>query len=207
MNEGATRYPLAWPIGWKRSIIGGNLRTQFKSGRNEITLVAAVDRLDREMGRLGAREALLSTNLRLGMRGDPLGNQPQPPDRGAAVYFKLRGKDRVLACDRYTTVAGNVAAIAAHIECIRGVDRYGVGTLEQAFAGYDALPAPGASNRPPWRKVLGLEASAMPDKDAVQAAYREKARDLHPDTPFGSHDAMAALNAARDAALREIGAR
>jgi hypothetical protein len=33
-------------------------------------------------------------------------------------------------------VADNIAAIAAHIDAIRRQDRYGVGTLDQAFAGY-----------------------------------------------------------------------
>jgi hypothetical protein len=63
------------------------------------------------------------------------------------VYFKLHGKDRVLACDKWDRVADNIAAIAAHIDAIRRQDRYGVGTIDQAFAGYSALPPPGGTSR------------------------------------------------------------
>lgn len=201
----ASRYPLVWPFGWKRSTPGGNRRTRFSSGRSAITVPAARRRLEEELRRLGVPDwnVILSTNLRLGVRGDPLANQPEPADRGVAVYFRLGGKDRVLACDIWTTVAGNIAAIAAHIECIRGIDRYGVGTLDQAFAGYDALPPPGADNRPPWRKVLGVEGDVS--RETILTAYRNRAKAAHPDLPGGSHEAMAVLNAARDAALQELG--
>ena len=62
-----------------------------------------------------------------------------PDDPGVAVYFQLHDKERVLACDKWDTVADNIAAIAAHIDGIRRQDRYGVGTIDQAFAGYSAL--------------------------------------------------------------------
>lgn len=203
----ATRYPLSWPTGWKRaSRHGGNKFTPFTSRGGKITTYDATTRLDRELDRLGATSAILSTNLRLGMRGDPLSAQPEPADRGVAVYFKMKGKDRVLACDVYTTVAGNIAAIAAHIDALRRIDRYGVGTLDQAFAGYDALPSPGAHNRPPWRKVFGFKDEQDVSTETIQGAYRELAKLMHPDLQGGSHEAMAGLNEARDAALQELSA-
>ena len=82
---------------------------------------------------------------------------------------------------------------------LRAIERYGVGTLDQAFAGYDALPPPGAANRPPWRKVLGIPDDAPLSEDVIQSAYRKRAMELHPDKG-GSHDAMAALNDARQRA-------
>lgn len=213
----ATRYPLSWPFGWKRTPAGQRKPTRFTKTSygtyagggsyrraRDLTIAEARKRLDLELERLHARDVILSTNVELTTYGEPRSGRRPPEDPGAAVYFRLSGKDRVLACDSWTTVAGNIAAIAAHIDCIRGIDRYGVGTLEQAFAGYDALPPPGANNRPPWRKVLDLADPVSPD--AVQAAYRSKARQFHPDLPGGSHEAMAMLNEARDAALREIGA-
>lgn len=217
----ATRYPLSWPTGWKRATPSQRQRAKFKKGVRQysntpgggswlsssaLTVPQGLKRLQAELDRMRVRDVIISTNVELNSYGEPRGGRRDPDDPGVAVYFKLNGKDRVLACDCWTRTADNLASVAAHIECLRGIDRYGVGTLDQAFAGYDALPPPGADNRPPWGKVLGLDAVAKPDKDAVQAAYRDKARDLHPDMPFGSHDAMAALNEARDAALREIGA-
>jgi hypothetical protein len=210
-----TRHPLAWPHGWPReqgrrkaarfysaSQYHGIGSSHMKSGK--VTISDALDRLERELARLGVdREVIVSTNLVLGSRGAPLSNQAEPRDPGAAVYFSLKGKDRVLACDRWDRTADNLAAIAAHIDAIRRVDRYGVGTLDQAFAGYDALPPPGADNRPPWRKVLGIADDENSSADAINAAYRDLARKFHPDVPGGSHEAMAQLNEARDAALRE----
>lgn len=149
--------------------------------------------------------AILSTNVELTIYGDPRAGRREPDDPGVAVYFKLHGKDRVLACDRWDQVQGNIAAIAAHIDAIRRVDRYGVGTLDQAFAGYDALPPPGASNRPPWRKVFGFEDGIRIIHADIDRRYRDLARHFHPDMKDGSHEAMTQLNAARDAALREIG--
>ena len=202
-----TSYPLCWPTGWKRGPRGGKVVGRFKHAGRWITVAGALDRLEAELVRVGVPDwdVIVSTNLRLGMRGAPLSNQPEPDDRGVAVYFKLKNKDRVLACDRFTTVADNIAAIAAHIDCIRGVDRYGVGTLDQAFAGYDALPPPGAVAKIPWRKVFGLDEAVTPNRGEVDRLYRQMAQQFHPDLQGGSHDAMAMLNAARDEALKEIG--
>lgn len=200
-----SRYPLAWPAGWPRKPKVGRKHGRFSKGKNYITVAAALDRMEEELAKLKATDPIFSSNLRLGLRGDPIGNQREPDDNGVAVYFKLNGKPRVLACDGYTDVASNIAAIAAHIDCIRGIDRYGVGTLDQAFAGYDALPPPGASNRPPWRKVLEFGSDAKLERTMILARYRHLAGKFHPDRPGGSHDAMAQLNEARDEALREIG--
>lgn len=199
-----TSYPLAWPLGWPRAT--SRRRANFSSRGGNLTISDGLNRLDGELRRLGVLNwnYILSSNLVLGQRGNPLANQAEPQDPGVAVYFKLKGKPRVLACDRWNRTADNMAAIAAHIDAIRRVDRYGVGTLDQAFAGYTPLPPPGADNRPPWRKVLEVADPVTPD--AVQAAYRAKARQFHPDLPGGSHEAMAMLNEARDAALRELAA-
>lgn len=199
----ATQYPLCWPAGWARTPSHRQTPGRFSDHGRELSVSRAIDRLDGELSRLGVPDwnVILSTNLRLGMRGAPLADQPQPSDRGVAVYFKMKGKPRVLACDKFTKVADNIAALAAHIECIRGVERYGVGTLEQAFTGYDALPPPGADNRPAWRAVFNLGRDATIDQ--VERVYRSMARQAHPDNG-GNHDTMAALNVAIEAARKEL---
>jgi hypothetical protein len=215
--SGVTRYPLTWPFGWKRTPGSARKPARFKSTSinyvnggsyrrsRDLTVADARRRLDVELERLGARDVVLSTNVELTIYGEPRSGRRPPDDPGVAIYFRLKGKDRVLACDTWDDVAGNIAAIAAHITCIRGIDRYGVGTLDQAFAGYDALPAPGADNRPPWRKVLGLADDAPAIEDVIQHYYRKRAAELHPDKG-GTHDGMAQLNLARDEAMREAGA-
>lgn len=109
----------------------------------------------------------------------------------------LNNKPAVLACDRWRTVAGNVAAIAAHMNAMRSMDRWGVGSLDQMFAGYLTLPAPIVTAD--WRTPLGNPATLA----HAEAVYREKMRTAHPDNG-GSHAAAAALNAAIEIARREL---
>lgn len=213
----ATRYPLSWPTAWKRTPTNQRRRAKFSKGgsnyinghsyrtTNALTVPQGLDRLRAELERLQARGIIVSTNVELNSYGHPRGGRRDPDDPGAAVYFKLEGKDRVLACDRWDRTADNLAAIAAHIECLRGIDRYGVGTLDQAFAGYDALPPPGAVAKIPWRKVFGLNDAITPNRAELDVLYRQMAQQFHPDLQGGSHEAMAMLNAARDEALQEIG--
>lgn len=144
---------------------------------------------------------ILSTNVRPTLHGDPSSRDGNPGDPGAALYFTLNGVARVLACDTWLRLADNIAAIAAHIDAMRKIDRYGVGTLDQLFEGFRALPAKGGS----WRSMLGFEHDARPSIADVNRAFRERAETMHPDKPGGSHEAMAAINAARDAAREELG--
>lgn len=144
-----------------------------------------------------ARYVTLSANLVLRLDGQPRAGQPEPQDKGVAIYFQLDGRDTVLACDKWDRVADNIAAIAKHIEALRGIDRWGVGTAAQAFAGYQALPLPEQ-----WWQVLEVPARASADE--INAAYRVKARSAHPDSG-GSNAAMARVNAARDEGLRKAG--
>jgi DnaJ-class molecular chaperone len=80
---------------------------------------------------------------------------------------------------------------------MRGIERWGASDMmERAFSAFEALPPP----RSHW-ETLGIRPGSS--ADAIQAAYRAKARAAHPDAG-GSDAAMAELNSARDAALKEI---
>jgi hypothetical protein len=97
-------------------------------------------------------------------------------------------------------VADNITAMAAHIDALRRIDRYGVGTLEQALAGYKALPADSAAD---WRSVFGFAVGERVTVDLVQQRFRDRARNSHPDR--GGTDAeMSHLNRAREFALLEL---
>lgn len=194
-------YPLQWPAGWPRAKT--RIRASFGKktwdssyrwqSASRLTVADARQRLQDELDRLGARYVTLSTNIELRMDGMPRSGQAEPADPGAAVYFRLDGKPIVLACDKWDRAADNIAAIAKHIEALRGMDRWGVGSTKQAFAGYEALPAPEQ-----WWQVLGVPQTAS--KEEIRAAYRRLAREAHPDQG-GSDAAMARLNAARDAGV------
>jgi hypothetical protein len=198
-------YPLQWPAGWartdayrrKRASFGTTARS-YAGCREALTVADARERLSRELDMLGARYITLSSNLELNLNGQPRSGQREPADPGVAVYFRLNGKDMAFACDRWDRAADNIAALAKHIEAMRGMDRWGVGTAAQAFAGYEALPSPD-----PWWKVLGLGHPNVTRSEIV-VAYRKASQAAHPDRPGGSHDKMAAVNAARDEGLRRF---
>lgn len=197
----AEAYPLQWPVGWprakwrRRATFGTTGRSRYRS-KDALTINEARQRLADELERLGASYVTLSSNLELRLDGLPRSGQAEPHDVGVACYFRLGGKDTVLACDKWDRTADNIAAIAKHIEALRGIDRWGVGTAAQAFAGYQSLPAPEQ-----WWQVLGLAERATAEE--IKAAYRAKARAAHPDSG-GSDAAMARLNAARDEGLRRL---
>jgi DnaJ-domain-containing protein 1 len=112
-----------------------------------------------------------------------------------AFYFELDGEPHVLACDRWATGPDNIAALAAHIEALRGQERWGVADIRQAFAGHVALPAPEQ-----WWQVLGVTPDATPGQ--IDAAWRERMANAHPDRAGGSNNAAARLNHARDEGRR-----
>ena len=200
-------YPLQWPVGWKRipahhrqgakfAKVNTDHHPQIGTWKSiqELTVADALRRLFRELDLLSASNCVVSTNVETRADGLPRSDRRAPDDPGVAVYFQLHGKDRVLACDKWDRVADNIAAIAAHIDAIRRQDRYGVGTIDQAFAGYSALPAPGSAARHrPWHEVLGLRPHASLDE--AETEYRRRAKVAHPDNG-GSADRMAKLNAA-----------
>lgn len=199
MESNAQRFPLSWPSGWARTDRYKRRRASFQSRGSALTMAGAIARLSGELARMGASSEVLSTNVETRLDGLPRSGQPEPSDPGAAVYFKLKGKPRCLACDAWDRVADNVAAIAQHIDALRRIDRYGVGTLEQAFAGYQALPQHAAS----WFTVL--EFSDPPKVwEVIEARYKSLARVHHPDAG-GNTETMAKINAAYDTARLEFG--
>lgn len=226
VNE--TAYPLSWPAGWKRTprdqrlatapftagesytktdrrqTEGGWVERERKASRSKpVTVAVAVERLEQQLGYLDAR-GFLSTNLELRLNGMPRSGQPNPDDSGAAVYFTLRGKRTVLACDKWLRVADNVAALAAHIRALRSIENYGVGTLEQAFRGYTALED-FSSGTIPWRRVLGFKDDATVGRDQVEEKYRSLMKRYHTDITGGDHLQSAQLNLAIVQAREELG--
>jgi len=78
------------------------------------------------------------------------------------------------------------------------VTRFDRADVEQAFAGYLALPA----STEDWWLVLELLPTATLVE--VEEAFRRLAKEAHPDVG-GTHEAMARLTAAREIARRLLG--
>lgn len=196
-----TRYPLQWPVGWKRTPYRASAK--FSKHDKRLSVYDGVQRVLRELERLGVTEAdvVISTNLQTRLDGMPRSDQAQPADPGVCVYWQ-RGKKpmQCMAIDRYDKVADNLAAVAATLEAMRAIERHGgAAILDRAFTGFTALPAPiVAGMTRPWWEVLGVPRDAT--KDQINIAYRRLASDAHPDKG-GTAERMAEINRAREEGL------
>jgi hypothetical protein len=189
-----TAFPLQWPAGMRRTAFPDRSAFGAKTIRSAYDFAAA------EIRRMGGSAIVVSSNLRLRGDGTPYSDQRQPADVGVAVYFQRRGQSVAFACDRWQKLEHNLYAIGKTIEALRGIERWGsADTVDQAFAGFVALPPPLA-----WWTVLGVDPES--GVDVIEAHFRTKAKTAHPDAG-GSHAAMSELTAARDAGLKARGAK
>lgn len=189
-------YPLQWPLGWKRT------QTPLNSKFKGQTVHTATKILMAEFGRLNAKKVVLSTNIILRNDGYPHSRLRPPEDKGVAVYFDLKGVQHVMACDKWKSIEDNIYAIAKHIDALRGQDRWGVGSLEQAFSGFKALPASFIVEKS-WYEVFGFEQGiTIITRELINDRYRNLTMQYHPDKPGGLEERMSELNQARDKALK-----
>lgn len=192
-----TPYPLAWPENMPR------YKSARQAGAFKTSLSGAMNNVKDSL-RLFAADSgkqitslVISSNVTLG--------EDKPADPGVAVWFVWDGLSVCIPVDRYAKVEANLQAIHHIIEARRTELRHGTLALVRAtFTGFAALPAPGGSKRP-WRDVLGWAPHHSPSREEIESSYRQKAKERHPDAPGGSHEAMSELNAAKAAALKELG--
>jgi hypothetical protein len=188
-------YPLQWPVGRPRT-------RHPRSAAFKQTFTSAKKGMLRELEAFGATSAIISTNLPVRLDGTPIANRQPPSDKGVAVYFTRNGHQSVFACDQWDTLHDNLHAIAKTIEALSGIERWGSKEMmERAFSGFQQLAAPQAR---PWRTVLGFPAHASPTANEIEHAYRERAKQCHPDLG-GSTEAFTELQQARDKGRQEIG--
>src|SRR5689334_9122873 len=101
------RYPLAWPLGWKRS-------------KKPISLY--VDRFfDSFFCMPDGCWQWKNTNQQRYSKARYI------DDPGVAVYFKRKGQELCIACDKYLRVSDNLHAVGIAIEAFRTIERHGTG--------------------------------------------------------------------------------
>lgn len=187
----APAYPLSWPDRIPRRT------TPRQAGAFKTSLPAALKNVQDSLRLFGTdsgkkvENIVLSSNVSLG--------STRPHDPGVAVWFSWDGLQVCIPVDRYQTPEANLQAIHHILEARRTELRHGTLALVRAtFEGFRALPPPPGQQH--WSQVLSLPGTAT--RADIEAAYRDKAKTVHPDKG-GSADAMAALNLARDQALRD----
>jgi hypothetical protein len=209
-------YPLTWPAGVKRSDYWR--KANFFGTRTGQQIQAVLD----ELRKLGARNVVISSNMPVRPDGIPYADGPQQPngDPGVAVYWSVSmsvgGEWRLvpycMPCDKWNRIADNLHAIALSINAMRGLDRWGAVTVEQAFAGFAELPPGQTEAAPaarPWRDVIGGPWPELPPDellDLVRGRYRRSMKLVHPDIAGPAGAAVSAeLNVAMEEAERELG--
>lgn len=167
-------YPLHWPDGYNRTPSSKRFSSNFKQSYD-----AAQRHLQYELSRMGAKEIIVSTNLRLRADGLPYVDElnRKIDDSGVVVYFKHKGVQTSLCCDQYLKVWENIYALAKGIEALRGIERWGISDfLNRAFTGFTALPE---SKIETWYEVLNISKTATIDE--IKSSYRALAKVHHPD--------------------------
>lgn len=208
-------YPLQWPDGWERTI---NRSIPKFSAEN---FARIRDRVIRSLRKRGSNVVITSD---LPTRGDGLPYaDARCKDPGVAVWWVEKGKEMVVACDRWRLLPYNLSAIDRTLEALRGIDRWGAATLvDKAFSGFAALPPPGGTSEgsdvvmapamPSWREVFDV-ATNLSDVlskadifNLVKGRYRSMIDRVHPDKA-GAHadvNQTVILNAAFEAAQKEL---
>lgn len=215
-------YPLQWPANKPRSNNRERARFSIKktvtssygssySRNKELTMYEAVNRLLGELDRytrtgrnfrIPKQSIVISTNIPVKKDGTPYSNFKKPDDPGVAVYFNLDGRPYCLPCDKWDRVEDNIAAIASHVNAMRGIESWGVGEAHDHYVGFKALPENGSNTSyQAWYETLGISQSA--NAFQIKEAYRAQAKKAHPDAG-GSIDDWNKLTKAYEQAINQL---
>lgn len=194
--ESQTAYPLAWPAGWPRTPYHKRETShRFGGSIHGLTFDRARRQLQDELGRLGARNVVISTNVPLRQDGNPYAGAAtaRMDDPGVAVYFTLRDRPLSMARDGYANIAANMRSLFLAIDGMRQLERHGGSyMMERAFSGFTALPPPQTC----WQ-ILGIPKGSA---ENIRKAFKEQAQR----SGAGGNIDMGQLVKARDEALKEI---
>lgn len=178
-------FPLHWPANFPRTAPGDRQPARFHRDGRPLTIAVARDRILAEIGaftragrpwRIDPDQVVISSDVPLRRDGLPASGRRMPEDPGVAVYFELDGEAYCLPCDTWDRVPDNMAAIAAHLGAMRGIERWGVGDVRAHFAGFVAIEHQPTER---WHDVLGCAPDATPAE--VSAAYKAARKRAHPD--------------------------
>lgn len=177
-----TAYPLSWPDGWPRAVGARESDQRFAGRAYGLTMGRARDQLIDELGRLFAKDVVISSNVALRPDGLPYSDHRRVNDPGVAVYFTLKKRPLVMATDRFVSVAGNLRSLALAVDAMRQLERHGGGKMmERAFTGFVAIAPP--TWKKPWREVFGVKPDwrgamreAPHDRRHLQEARRHRRR-------------------------------
>lgn len=201
------------PIGtWPGDLTAYRLDTPFKAD-----YTSTVTLLERELDAVGAQAVVVQLAVaRADLRVNALRASHRPDHPGVILTFNAPRLGKVrFACDRFLHWHANLRAVALGMEALRRVDRYGITSDGQQYAGFRALESaesargfasPEDAARYIARLAMGETAddgkveriadAMLVDDELAATYYRRASRAAHPDAG-GDEAAMARLNAAR----------
>lgn len=167
---------------WDRRGAGHRPHSPFQAAYQ-----STIDLLEREARQIGARRVVVELALReadLRLDGKPYANA-KTDHPGVTVALDSRHGPLKYTADKFATWQENLRAIALGLEALRKVDRYGMTSRGEQYAGWKALPA-GTSDEVERGHALIREHGSLPA--ALKAT--------HPDHG-GNVDDFRAVQAAR----------
>lgn len=198
--------PLKIPHGYQLSF---QRQRRYDNGFPQtLSLDDAVVYLEDELkGLTGAHVSVFSNYDRL---NSPRTRAKREDDSAVCVEIRLGTRSYYLICDRWYLVEHNIYALHLAVRAMRNMVKWGVGSIEQVLAGFDAAfdSAAGktaahvsAEALPEWMHVLGLGANAT--LDDANTVYRRRAKEA---ANANDEDRLMQLNAAIEAARTFFGA-
>jgi hypothetical protein len=172
----------------------------------DISIDKAIEFLEDEIKALEPTRAVIYSNY------DRLNSERNRVKReeDSAVCCELRIDNRTyyLICDRWTNIEHNLYALHLTLRNIRNMTKWGVGTIKNFLAGFDAAGSQHQELRtsddgvitPEWMNILGLGISAtIEDANMI---YRHRAKEAATDP-----DRLLSLNQAIESARKYFGVR
>ncbi len=170
-------YPLQWLPQQPRT----KRPQRARFGNHSVSLAGRY--LFDELRKLGAKDLVISSNLRRLVSGDGFYANQRIEDAGIVIYFKLKGNDKAMACDKWDKPEHNLWSLYLSISAIRGLERWGGSEfLDGLFTGFKALPSPGNTMIAEKDYFREIETS-----EDLKKRYRELCKEIHPDV-CGSSD-------------------
>ena len=193
----AEHLPTHWPLQWPPNVPRWRA-AERKRWPAIVTWTDAMPALTRELQMLVPAWFVISTDLELKKNGYPARGWETALDPGVAVWFRRMGTVHCIAADRYTTIPGNLRAVACIIDAMRGLERWGAPkVVDAALHGFAALAPPVR----PWWVVLLCQPDA--DEAEIVTAFRRRMLAVHPDKG-GTTELMQEVMRARDEALKVL---
>jgi hypothetical protein len=166
----------------------------WPNGR-KITITSALDAVDDELRRMGcARRAYIEADIdekHIRLDGE-LRSSATTRSPGCIIYASHRTLGELRwACDRFSKLQFNIRAIAATIEALRSVDRYGCVRDQQQFTGFKALPGEAGTTMERdaafeiLRKYSLLFLPADSTEETIGKAFLSARARVHPDRNQG----------------------